>query len=123
MGVVWQMCTRVAVMYAGEIVEEAPAQAFFAEPRHPYARALLEALPSLATRGRPLRAIPGQVPSALNWPAGCRFRARCPHAFGRCSEHPALVAGADGRKVRCFLYEPQVVGSPPSNVEGIAQNH
>jgi oligopeptide/dipeptide ABC transporter ATP-binding protein len=123
MGVVWQMCTRVAVMYAGEIVEEAPAQAFFAEPRHPYARALLEAIPSLATRGRPLRAIPGQVPSALNWPAGCRFRARCPHAFGRCSEHPALVAGADGRKVRCFLYEPQVVGSPPSNVEGIAQNH
>jgi oligopeptide/dipeptide ABC transporter ATP-binding protein len=103
MGVVWQMCTRVAVMYAGEIVEEAPARAFFAAPRHPYARALLEAIPSLATRGQPLRAIPGQVPSALNWPPGCRFRDRCPHAFGRCTTHPELVAGVDGRSVRCFL--------------------
>lgn len=104
MGVVWQMCTHVAVMYAGEIVEEAPAKAFFAAPRHPYAQALLAAIPSLATRGQPLRAIPGQVPSALNWPVGCRFRDRCPHAFDRCAAHPKFVEGIDGRRVRCFLY-------------------
>jgi oligopeptide/dipeptide ABC transporter ATP-binding protein len=104
MGVVWRMCTQVAVMYAGEIVELAPAPAFFARPLHPYAIALLEAIPSAATRGRPLRAIPGQVPSALAWPGGCRFAERCPIARPDClTQHPALAAPAsDGaRRVRC----------------------
>lgn len=104
MGVVSEMATRVAVMYAGEIVELAPAGDLFAEPRHPYTRALLAAMPSEATRGRPLPAIPGQVPSPLAWPAGCRFRERCPLAFARCGrEHPALFASGDGRQARCFL--------------------
>jgi oligopeptide/dipeptide ABC transporter ATP-binding protein len=103
MGIVWQMCTRVAVMYAGEIVEESPAAPFFETPRHPYARALLDAMPSEATRGRPLRAIPGQVPSPLAWPAGCRFRDRCPFAFDRCSEHPPLIPCGEGRIARCWL--------------------
>lgn len=103
MGIVWQMCTRVAVMYAGEIVEESPAAPFFETPRHPYARALLDAMPSEATRGRPLRAIPGQVPSPLHWPAGCRFRDRCPFAFDRCSEHPPLFPCGEDRAARCWL--------------------
>jgi oligopeptide/dipeptide ABC transporter ATP-binding protein len=103
MGVVWRMCNRVAVMYAGELVEEAPAAAFFAAPRHPYARALLAAIPSLATRGRPLPAIPGQVPSAIDRPDGCRFRDRCPYAFERCATHPELLTEDDGRRARCWL--------------------
>jgi peptide/nickel transport system ATP-binding protein len=104
MGVIWEMATRVAVMYAGEIVEEAPADDFFATPRHPYARALLAAMPSAATRGRPLPAIAGQVPSALAWPAGCRFRDRCSCAFDRCADHPPLSpCGGAGRLARCWL--------------------
>ena len=107
MGVVWEMCTRVVVMYAGEIVEEAPAEAFFAAPQHPYARALLEAMPSAATRGQLLRAIPGQVPSPLNWPTGCRFRDRCPCSFARCAtEHPPLLPCGPQRTARCWLADP-----------------
>ncbi len=112
MGVVWRMCTRVAVMYAGEIVEQAEAEAFFARPLHPYSRALLEAIPSAATRGRPLRAIPGQVPSALAWPAGCRFAERCPQAQPDChAAHPPLAAAPSdpARLVRC----PYAETAPP----------
>jgi len=104
MGVVWRMCTHVAVMYAGEVVEQAAAGAFFARPLHPYSIALLEALPSAATRGRPLRAIPGQVLSALAWPAGCRFAERCPRARPDCpARHPPLDAAPSDatRLVRC----------------------
>lgn len=104
MGVVWRLCTHVAVMYAGEIVEQASATAFFTRPLHPYASALLQAIPSSATRGKPLRAIPGQVPSALAWPAGCRFAARCAHARPDCfTRHPDLTpyASEPGRHVRC----------------------
>ena len=106
MGVVWEMCTRIIVMYAGEIVEESPALAFFDAPQHPYARALLDAMPSAATRGQPLRAIPGQVPSPLAWPAGCRFRDRCPHAFSRCAEHPPLLSCGAQHTARCWLVDP-----------------
>jgi peptide/nickel transport system ATP-binding protein/oligopeptide transport system ATP-binding protein len=115
MGVVWEMCTRVAVMYAGEIVEEAPAAAFFAAPQHPYARALLDAMPSMATRGQPLRAIPGQVPSPLAWPAGCRFRDRCACAVPRCATHPPLLPCGDGRTARCWRVEVAsgVLAKPP----------
>ena len=114
MGVVWEMCTRIAVMYAGEIVEEAPAQAFFEAPLHPYARALLEAIPSAATRGQPLPAIRGQVPSPLNWPSGCRFCDRCPCSLARCAqEHPPLIPCGDGRTARCWLVEPPDPTDPP----------
>ncbi|MDD5706968.1 MAG: dipeptide ABC transporter ATP-binding protein [Kiritimatiellae bacterium] len=103
MGVIRQMATRVAVMYAGEIVEEAPAAALFAAPLHPYTQALLAAMPSSSTRGRALRTIPGQVPSALAWPGGCRFRERCPYAAARCGEHPGLQDVGGGRSVRCCV--------------------
>lgn len=104
MGVIWRLCTRVAVMYAGEIVEQAPAAAFFARPLHPYAIALLAAIPSAATRGKALYTIPGQVPSALAWPIGCRFAARCDRARPDCfTHHPPLSAppGMPDRLVRC----------------------
>jgi oligopeptide/dipeptide ABC transporter ATP-binding protein len=105
MGVIWEMATRVAVMYAAEIVETAEVQELFREPLHPYTEALLHSVPSLAEGQARLDPIPGQVPSALNYPSGCRFRDRCRYAFGRCAaEHPPLYV-RDGRQARCFLLD------------------
>ena len=101
MGVVSQMATRIAVMYAGQIVEQADAAAFFARPLHPYSIALLEALPSAATRGKRLKAIPGQVPSAGNFPPGCRFHDRCPVAHPDCAQTPPALRTCGDRLVRC----------------------
>jgi oligopeptide/dipeptide ABC transporter ATP-binding protein len=104
LGVIWELATRVAVMYAGQIVETAPCEALFARPLHPYTQALLAALPSAATRGRRLQAIPGQVPSPLHWPVGCRFRERCAHAMPCCAEgDPGLLPCGEERASRCFL--------------------
>ena len=107
LGVVAQMAQRVAVMYAGQIVEEAPRAAFFGAPRHPYTVKLFAALPDLARRGGRLETISGQVPALSAMPAGCRFAERCPHAWARCrDEMPALhETGNDGHRVRCHLLE------------------
>jgi oligopeptide/dipeptide ABC transporter ATP-binding protein len=88
-----EFCDRVAVMYAGRIVEEAPAQQLFEQPRHPYTAGLLAARPSLAGgRGR-LVTIPGQVPPPGRRPAGCAFHTRCPRVLPRCAaERPPLEA-------------------------------
>lgn len=125
MGVIAVMATRVAVMYAGQIVETAPSRELFARPGHPYTQALLAALPSAATRGRRLQAIPGQVPSPLAWPAGCRFRDRCARAMPRCAAPPPLYTWGDGHEVRCFLAEmPGAAGDahgasrPPAEAPG-----
>ncbi len=101
MGVVAQMATHVAVMYAGQIVEQADAPAFFARPLHPYSAALLEAMPSAATRGKRLKAIPGQVPPAGRYPSGCRFHDRCPVARPACATAPPALAAVGARLVRC----------------------
>ena len=105
MGVVRAMATRVAVMYAGRIVETAPCPDLFARPAHPYTRALLAAMPSLATRGRRLPVIEGFVPTPAECAAmaGCRFRPRCPHraACGG-DDAPRAFAGATGQRTcRC----------------------
>jgi peptide/nickel transport system ATP-binding protein len=106
LGVVAQMAQRVAVMYAGEIVEEAPRAAFFAAPRHPYTQKLFAALPDLARRGGRLETIPGQMPALAAMPAGCRFAARCPHAWERChAEWPAWREIAPGHRARCHLLD------------------
>ena len=106
MGVVYKMADRVAVMYAGQVVEQAPAAEFFAGPKHPYARALLEALPSHATRGKTLRAIPGQVPSPGHYALGCRFSDRCDCAREACATTPPdLRTLPSGRLVRCPFAE------------------
>ena len=105
MGVIWEMCERVAVMYASEIVEIGTREDVFAQPQHPYTEALLTSIPSLSGKRGKLEAIEGQVPSALNYPQGCRFRERCKHAFDRCAaEHPPLY-GTSERGARCFLRE------------------
>ena len=84
LGVVARMAHRVGVMYAGELVEEAPRAAFFASPRHPYTQALFAALPDLSARGARLATIPGQVPSLAAMPVGCRFAPRCAHVMPQC---------------------------------------
>ncbi len=101
MGVVSQMATHVAVMYAGQIVEQAEAGVFFKRPLHPYSVALLNAMPSIATRGQRLKAIPGQVPSMGNFPPGCRFHDRCPVAREECSRLPPALIEVGQRLVRC----------------------
>ncbi len=103
MGVVWELCTRVIVMYASRIVEEGPVREVFAAPLHPYTRGLLDSLPARQPPGRRLTAIPGQVPSPLDYPRGCHFCDRCPLAFGRCrAEKPELIEISPGRRVACF---------------------
>ena len=113
LGVVARMAHRVAVMYAGEVVEEAPREAFFTSPRHPYTQKLFAALPDLAARRGRLETIPGQVPSLAAMPPGCRFAARCPHAWARCrDESPQWLEVAPGHRVRCHLYASEAVGHP-----------
>jgi len=106
MGVIWEMCDRVLVMYASRIVEEGNRDDIFSKPTHLYTIALLESIPKLSVDEGRLKAIPGQVPSALNYPSGCRFFDRCPDAFDRCrNEKPKLIDLGNGHKAACFLTE------------------
>ena len=108
LGVIAESTSRVIVMYAGEIVEEAPVGVLFDAPHHPYTLGLLKAIPepTPADRGRRLAVIPGSVPPATDWPSGCRFRSRCPYAWDRCEQaHPALYAIGPAHTSRCHLAE------------------
>ncbi len=109
MGVIWEMCDRALVMYAARIVESGGIRDVFRKPGHPYTEGLLRSMPALApAHARRLPAIPGQVPSPLHYPKGCRFRARCPYAMPRCAQSiPPLYALGDGRQAACFLREPK----------------
>jgi peptide/nickel transport system ATP-binding protein/oligopeptide transport system ATP-binding protein len=104
MGVIWDMCDRVAVMYASRVVETGAREALFARPLHPYTQGLLRSVPALAPVERQrLDTIPGQVPSLTDLPQGCHFADRCPHAFERCRlERPPLEAFGE-RQAACFL--------------------
>ncbi|MBC4016459.1 ABC transporter ATP-binding protein [Siccirubricoccus deserti] len=107
LGVIADVCRRVAVMYAGEVVEEAGTAAVLADPRHPYAWALVNAVPRIGTplgTDRRLVAIEGAPPDPLALPAGCRFAPRCPFRIARCeTEHPPLAEVAPGRLARCWV--------------------
>ena len=104
MGVIWEMCDRVLVMYASRIAEEASRDDIFSSPAHPYTRGLLNSIPKLAADSGRLEAIPGQVPSPLNYPSGCHFRDRCPHAFDRCAnEIPSLMDLSGGHRAACWI--------------------
>jgi peptide/nickel transport system ATP-binding protein len=107
LGVVAEVCDRVVVMYAGQVVETGSVEEIFADPRHPYTRGLLDALPSLDRPDRRLVAIPGTVPGVGEWSAGCRFQERCPLAGVGCEVPQDLVPlpGAD-RAARCWRVEP-----------------
>jgi oligopeptide/dipeptide ABC transporter ATP-binding protein len=103
LGVVAQICDRVGVMYAGQLVEVAPVGELFARPAHPYTRALLDALPSGAHRAGRLRVIVGEVPDLADPPPGCRFADRCPHRMPECDTVPPLADAGAGRRIACWL--------------------
>jgi len=109
LGIIAQMTTRVAVMYGGEVVEEAGVEALFSSPLHPYTQGLLNSMPprhGLAggKKRERLREIPGSVPSFLEKIEGCRFEDRCPKRFSLCGqEHPPIVEISPGHRVRCWL--------------------
>jgi oligopeptide/dipeptide ABC transporter ATP-binding protein len=103
LGIVAKMCDRVAVMYAGTIVEQAPVRELFDAPRHPYTRALLGAVPKLGSK-EPLASIAGQPPNLASLPAGCAFHPRCPEVLPRCaSEIPREIHDDHGGSARCWL--------------------
>lgn len=103
LGVVAQVCDRVGVMYAGQLVEVAPVVQLFADPQHPYTRALMDSLPTVSHATGALRVIGGQVPDLADPPSGCRFKDRCPHRMTECDELPPLAESAGGVKVACWL--------------------
>ena len=114
LGVVAEMADRVAVMYAGRIVEEAPVQALFHDPRHPYTRGLMASMPG-GQPGSRLRAIQGTVPPLGQLPPGCSFAPRCPERFEPCATaHPGTTALGSGRTVKCYLHGPSV--EPPETL-------
>jgi oligopeptide/dipeptide ABC transporter ATP-binding protein len=103
LGIVAKMCDKVAVMYAGRIVEMQSVRGLFYDPRHPYTKALLESIPKLGSK-EPLYAIPGQPPDLSALPTGCSFHPRCPYAVDRCpAEEPTQQRFDDGGTVRCWL--------------------
>lgn len=106
LGVVAQVCDRVAVMYAGKIVEFGDVGSIFNNPLHPYTQALFNSLPSQGIARGALENIQGRVPSLADRPPGCRFHPRCIHAQAVCREKaPQLRNAADGQKAACVLYE------------------
>ncbi|WP_418319458.1 ABC transporter ATP-binding protein [Piscinibacter sakaiensis] len=118
MGVVSEMAQKVAVMYAGQVVEQQSAQALFNAPQHPYAEALLAALPERSDGHARLATIPGMVPGLHDRPAGCLFAPRCRYADARCvAERPQLRDWADGR-VRCHY---PLSTNPPRRADAAAE--
>ncbi|MCF8093536.1 MAG: ABC transporter ATP-binding protein [Desulfotignum sp.] len=106
LGIAAQICNRVAVMYAGRIVETADTKTIFKNPLHPYTRGLLKAVPKLG-KNESLAFIPGIVPDLVNPPKGCRFFCRCDHAMDRCRDQkPKSVRVENNHDVSCFLYHP-----------------
>ena len=104
LGLIAEICDRVLVMYAGEVVESAPVKKLFANPRHPYTRLLMNAIPRLDQKRGKLTEIPGQVPSPHNFGKGCRFASRCPIAQQKCIDNsPAVFSESNDHQYRCWF--------------------
>ncbi len=110
LGIVAGRADRVAVMYAGRIVEEATTAQLYSSPHHPYTRGLFASIPRLSGAKEKLKPIPGMVPSPGDWPSGCRFRNRCPSAFQKCSDEPPVRVIEPGHTSRCWLESPEYRG-------------
>ncbi|ATP41110.1 peptide ABC transporter ATP-binding protein [Solibacillus sp. R5-41] len=105
LGVVAEMCDRVVVMYAGQVVEEADVFELFANPKHPYTRGLINSVPKIGDRKEVLESIPGNVPSPQNMPKGCKFAPRCSNVMGVCQENePQIEKITDSHICSCWLY-------------------
>jgi oligopeptide/dipeptide ABC transporter ATP-binding protein len=105
LGIVAKMCDRVAVMYAGRIVEQGPVREIFKAPRHPYTQALLSSIPKIGSR-EPLYAIQGQPPDLANLPSGCAFHPRCPHAWEKCRQAvPNDIQVTNDHRGACWLLD------------------
>jgi oligopeptide/dipeptide ABC transporter ATP-binding protein len=108
LGIVAETAERVAIMYAGQIIEEASTPELFANPKHPYTIGLFASLPKITETRERLQPIAGQVPAATNFPAGCRFHPRCPHCMEVCKRIiPAFKLGPPDHWTACWLYEPE----------------
>ena len=105
LGVIAQICDRVGVMYAGQLVEVATVAEIFRAPRHPYTQALLAALPNQQQEPGTLRVIPGRVPNLVTPPPGCRFATRCPSVMDRCTIVPPLAPETPEHLIACWLSE------------------
>ncbi|WNC13840.1 ABC transporter ATP-binding protein [Brevibacillus brevis] len=106
LGVVAEMCDRVLVMYAGQVIEAADVRTLLRSPKHPYTMGLIRSVPHNARGEKRLYAIAGNVPSPGEWPAGCRFAPRCPEAMPICQQqNPELMKMTDGSACRCWLHE------------------
>jgi oligopeptide/dipeptide ABC transporter ATP-binding protein len=104
LGIVAKMCDQLAVMYAGQVVEQGPVRQIFSQPAHPYSQALLGSIPRMTSGRERLTAIDGQPPDLAALPAGCAFAPRCPSAIDRCRlEAPPEFALGGGRTARCWL--------------------
>lgn len=99
-----ELADKVAVMYAGQIIEFSNADTFYKDPKHPYSQKLMDSVPTLRVNKK-LDFIPGSPPSLLNPPKGCRFAERCPFAFEKCSKEPPTIYLNEGFYVKCWLYE------------------
>jgi len=110
LGIVAETAEDVAIMYAGKIVEHAPVRDLFKAPKHPYTIGLFESLPSVHQGRERLHTIKGNVPAATNFPAGCRFHPRCPHAMEVCSRRePPLEAVGAAHQAACWLHDADVM--------------
>ena len=118
LGIIAEMASRVVVMYAGKMVEEAPVKDLFKDPRHPYTQGLLGSVPVIGRKahtGKRLQEIPGIVPSPLEMPQGCRFHPRCPRTMDVCcDQEPAVVRLAEHQRVNCWLEANGSGNSPPT---------
>jgi len=106
MGIVAELADRIAVMYAGQLVEVAKAVELYDRPRHPYTQGLLRSIPNIRLEARRLETMPGSPPDLIEPPPGCRFHPRCPHAMARCSrERPPMREVGVGHRTACWLYQ------------------
>nr|MCR4806017.1 ABC transporter ATP-binding protein [Clostridia bacterium] len=105
LSVVEHLCSRVAIMYLGQLVEIGRTEDIFDNPLHPYTKALLSAIPIVGKKKRERIILTGDIPSPVDPPSGCRFRTRCQYATDACTQMPETAAFERGHEVRCVLYQ------------------
>ena len=117
LGIIAELCDRIAVMYSGNIVEYATAEDLFTNPRHPYTKGLIGAIPSIEKKDQKLQTIRGMVPNLIYPPSGCRFHPRCDYRMEICDKvKPRLTEIASRYFVACHLFDPRYKDSPKYDI-------